>query len=178
MKWGLALVVMILINGCASVRHGPDATALMADHASWQPLADSLAALGREVQPGEAVWLAACAYDCARSLAIEYHAVRPAACQNVMVNLGLKKRGLCYHWAEDMNSRLQELNLHTLEIHWAVARGGTWREHNSLVICARGQPFEQGIVLDAWRYAGRLYWGPVAEDRYPWRPESDDLRSR
>ena len=29
----------------------------------------------------------------------------------------------------------------------------------------------QGIVLDAWRYQGRLYWGPVRKDPegYPWK---------
>ncbi|HOC52079.1 MAG TPA: hypothetical protein PKI07_13410, partial [Verrucomicrobiota bacterium] len=44
----------------------------------------------------------------------------------------------------------------------------TRREHSSVVLTAPGQPFEQGIVLDAWRRSGRLYWSGVKEDKYPW----------
>jgi hypothetical protein len=37
-------------------------------------------------------------------------------------------------------------------------------ENNALVVTARGQRFEDGIVLDAWRRAGRLWWSPVMKD--------------
>jgi len=33
-----------------------------------------------------------------------------------------------------------------------------------LVVTARNQPFEDGIVLDGWRKAGRLFWCHVKED--------------
>lgn len=94
--------------------------------------------------------------------------VRPALFHNFMVNLGVRKRGLCYHWAEDLVARLQTLKLATLDLHWGIARAGTLREHNSVVVTAKGQPFRQGVVLDAWRHAGRLHWADVAADRYPW----------
>ncbi len=65
---------------------------------------------------------------------------------------------------------LQALRLTTLELHWAEARPGTLREHNCVVVTARGQPFAQGIVLDGWRNSGRLFWSPVVLDHhYPWR---------
>jgi len=39
------------------------------------------------------------------------------------------------------------------------------------VVTAKGQPFEQGIVLDAWRYQGRLFWSPLRKDpeHYEWK---------
>ena len=49
-----------------------------------------------------------------------------------------------------------------------VARLETRREHSSVVLTAPGQPFDEGIVLDAWRHSGRLYWGAVKTDKYPW----------
>lgn len=102
-------------------------------------------------------------------LAHEYRVVRPALFHNVLVNVGLKKRGLCYQWAGDLAIRFRQLDLGTLEFHPAVARRDTLREHNGIVVCARGDPFEAGIILDAWRHSGRLYWDYVVQDRYPWR---------
>jgi hypothetical protein len=56
-----------------------------------------------------------------------------------------------------------------LELHWGSARAGTLREHNSVVVTAEGQPFDQGIVLDGWRHLGWLHWTRVTADRYPWK---------
>jgi hypothetical protein len=127
-----------------------------------------LAALAPTVLEDEAQRVADCACDYSKQLAREYRVVRPAFLHNFLVNVGLKNRGLCYHWAEDLLARLQTLNLTTLELHWGVARAGTVREHNSVVVTAQGHPFENGIVLDAWRRSGRLVWKAVSADKYPW----------
>jgi hypothetical protein len=67
--------------------------------------------------------------------------------------------------------RLQALGLRTFELHWGVAhKGSELREHNSVVITALRQPFEEGLVLDPWRNSGDLYWAVVATDSYPWVP--------
>jgi hypothetical protein len=90
--------------------------------------------------------------------------------------MGFKDRGLCYHWTEDLLKRLRSLNLKTYRLYWAVAhRGSELREHNSVVITARGQAFEDGIILDPWRRSGDLYWAKVRADHYPWieRPSSE-----
>jgi hypothetical protein len=31
-------------------------------------------------------------------------------------------------------------------------------------VTARNQPFQDGIILDGWRRAGRLFWCPVVKD--------------
>jgi hypothetical protein len=80
----------------------------------------------------------------------------------------MRKRGLCFQWADDLSAKLQSLQLRTLQLHRGVARLETRREHSSVVLTPSGQPFDQGIVLDAWRHSGRLYWGGVKQDRYPW----------
>ena len=94
--------------------------------------------------------------------------VRPAIFHNVLVNLGLRKRGLCFQWADDLSAKLESLELRTLQVRRGAARLETRREHSSVVLTAPGQAFDRGIVLDAWRHSGRLYWGPVQEDKYPW----------
>lgn len=93
---------------------------------------------------------------------------------NLLVNLGFKQRGLCYHFVEDLLVELQSLPLTSLALHWGVARPGTWREHNSIVVTAREQPFEEGMVLDAWRKPGKLFWTRVRSDRYPWEEALTD----
>lgn len=134
-------------------------------------LRTKLAMLSPTVRVDEAEKLALCAYKTSRRLAREYRVVFPPALNNILINTGGRKRGLCYQWTEDLLHELDALKLETLELHWGEAFARTFSENNGVVVTARGQPFRQGIVLDAWRYQGRLYWGPVRKDPegYPWK---------
>src|SRR5439155_948869 len=84
--------------------------------------------------------------------------------QAFLVNVGARKRGWCGHWAQDIGTRLKELKPKTLVLHWGVAYDHTSSENNCLVVTARNQPFKDGIILDGWRRAGRLFWCPVIKD--------------
>ncbi|MFL6567531.1 MAG: hypothetical protein ACJ8HQ_10055 [Chthoniobacterales bacterium] len=143
-------------------------------------LANALTALSPTVRSEEANRVAEVAYARSTELAREYRIVGPAVFQNGLVNTGLREKGLCYHWTEDLLAALQPLDLKTLQIHWAIAHPGSFLESNALVLTARGQPLEQGIVLDGWRHAGRLYWNAAAADRaFGWHEDrSDYARSR
>jgi len=83
---------------------------------------------------------------------------------NFLVYHGLKKRGYCYQWSEDLLVALEALKLNSLELHWGEHDAGTWRENNCIVVTAKGQPFQRGIMLECWRHLGHLYCGPVAGD--------------
>jgi hypothetical protein len=141
------------------------------DIAAEAQLRTKLAMLSPTVRVDEAEKLAMCAYKTSRRLSREYRVVFPPALNNVLINTGGRKRGLCYHWTEDLLHQLDALKLETLELHWGEAFARTFSENNGVVVTAKGQPFAQGIVLDAWRYQGRLYWGPVRKDPegYPWK---------
>ena len=139
-------------------------------------LEQELIALSATIDKTEARILAEAAVRESAMLAEEYQLVRPAVAHNLLVVFGVRERGLCHHWTEDLMKRLQALDLKSVEFHWAVAyRGSDLREHNCVVITARGQPFLKGIVLDPWRNSGNLYWARVSKDSYPWRvlPPSD-----
>jgi hypothetical protein len=132
-------------------------------------LRDDLIELNGQTDLTEASRVAETAITYADDLVAEYNLVRPAEFHNVLVRIGLKDRGLCYHWTEDLMKRLQSLELDTFQLHWGVAyRGSELREHNSVVITARGQEFENGMVLDPWRHSGDLYWTLIEKDTYPW----------
>ena len=104
--------------------------------------------------------------------------LRPPQLGNLAFHLGLRERALCCHWAEDLLRELSALELESVDLRWGVAHWGSqMREHSAVVAVPRGARFEQGLVLDAWRHSGELYFARVDRDRYPWRPHpSDDLR--
>jgi hypothetical protein len=133
-------------------------------------LQDDLAVLNQQANLLEARQVAETAITYSNQLAEKYQLVRPAVLHNVLIRVGLKDRGLCYHWTEDLLKQLQSLDLRTYQLYWGVAhRGSELREHNSVVITARGQAFEKGMVLDPWRNSGDLYWALIKTDRYPWQ---------
>ena len=154
----------MLLSGCITSSRG------VGPRTEVDQLGDALEKLHQGVCPTEAQAIARGAFQHAGQLADRYRAVRPAWLHNVFVNAGVRDRGLCYHWANDLDTHLTSLGADTLEIYLCAARVGTFREHNALVVTACDQPFETGIVLDAWRRSGRLYWGRVCEDKFPWLP--------
>jgi len=47
-----------------------------------------------------------------------------------------------------------------------------------IVVTAKGQDFNRGIILDNWRYGGRLVWGPLVEDpHYQWHENKPQFQS-
>lgn len=161
----LVVICVLLVAGCASRPvPGPWTEAQSA------ALKNKLLQLRSGVDADEATRLAAAAVEQSAALAHQYRAVRPAWLGNYLVNLGMRDRGLCYDWANGLYPRLHELGLRSLELHLAVARMDTPHEHNCIVVTAQGQPFAEGVVLDAWRHSGRLWFGSVTTDKYPWQP--------
>jgi hypothetical protein len=143
------------------------------DAYSIKRLSEALTALSPDVDPGEAEQLSATAHTTARSLARQYRVVLNPEFQCFLINIGLRKRGYCGHWARDIGERLKDLRLRTLGLHWGAYKPGTTGESNCVVITARNQPFQDGIVIDGWRRAGRLYWAKVMkDDEYQWKEDA------
>ena len=87
---------------------------------------------------------------------------------NFLIYHGIRKRGYCFQWAEDLLVALDALKLNSLELHWGESNVGNWRENNCVVVTAKGQPFNRGIVLDCWRHFGHLRWNAVTADEDPY----------
>lgn len=169
------LVLVCALLGCRSAGRraasaDPPTARIAAEHeAPVATLAAELLRLDPSVTAEEAGTLAHAAVCVARALAEEYAAIRPAWLHNSLVNLGVKSRGLCHHWADDLERQLAPLPRRQLAIRRVVAREGTRREHNALVVYVVNRPPETGIVLDAWRHGGELHWAPFTADKYPWK---------
>lgn len=152
------------ISGLAGCVHLPRP----ATPAQIKELQTALNHLSPEVRTNETAHVAMLAFEYPRQLASEYRLVRPPLFHNLLINLHLKQRGLCYQWAEDLAAKLQTLHLESLELHWGVAHPESVREHNTVVITAWNKPFATGIVLDPWRRSGSLVWRNVTNDSYQW----------
>src|SRR5213083_1722584 len=138
------------------------------DSANAQALARQIASLSPSVDQNEAALLANCAYAIVSRLRRQYRMFGTPIFNNFLIYHGLRKRGYCYQWTADLLVALDALKLKTLELHWGESYAGTWRENNCLVVTAKGQPFERGMMLECWRHFGHLRWNLVLsdEDRY------------
>jgi arylamine N-acetyltransferase len=123
-----------------------------------------LVALAPSVNPEEARRAAYITYTTGLELARKWEMVSSPTMQSFLINIGAKKGGYCYQFATELLLRLEAQNFKTIEFHWAESDAGTDTEHNVIAVTARGQPFEQGIMLDLWRRSGRLLWGPLTGD--------------
>ena len=148
------IVVLVLLAQVAPAK----------DERSIKDLTKGLLALGRDVDPAEAQAVSTTAHTTARKLAKDYRVVLNPEFTVFLVNIGMRKRGWCGHWAQDIGAQLKELNLKTLVLHWGVAFDKTSSENNCIVVTARNQRFEDGMIIDGWRRAGRLFWCRVVKD--------------
>lgn len=169
----LMILATAVLTGCAGApTTGRDDVAA---------LAQALEALSPEVDPAEAQRAAEIAYRHASQLAEDYDVTTSPILHNTMVNTGVKARGICVHYAEDMQARLNQERFQTLTMLRAIAepRNGFRIDHSTAVIAPKGADIYGGIVLDPWRYGGKLFWSPTAEDtRYDWEPRMKVLRRK
>lgn len=163
----LPFLAVLAAAGCAAPDSVPPPT-----EAQVARLAQAVIDFGPGVDPEEAARLARISHDYVRRLRVEYGVTDPPLIHNTKVNMGLRPRGLCYQWADDLEARLRQEGFRTLDFHRAIANADTLLiDHSVLIVSRKGDGLFDGIVLDGWRDGGRLFWSPVLEDtRYDWVP--------
>lgn len=134
-------------------------------------LSGALQQLSSTVSVKEADRLASTAIEESARLSADFSPMCYPWLNNGLVNTGLRKRGLCYQWRDDLFPHLFVLHLKTMELHLTASKRDTWLEHHGIIVTAKGQRFEDGLVIDPWRHGGRLWWGRVSADKkHPWKP--------
>jgi hypothetical protein len=157
-------IVVTLFSGCA---HRVDTTTEQQQRIAL--LEQSLQQLSPQAPRAAAQRIAGMAVEKAADLREQYAVELTPWMHNVEVNWGTKPRGHCYHYAIDMGATLRPELAPYWQLYFVQAKPGSVLEHNAVVITQKHQPWETGIVLDAWRNAGVLYFGPVLADKYPWQ---------
>ena len=166
-----ALMMALLLSACG----GPPPLAKPDEIAA---LAQEIRRLSPDIDPAEADQAAHIAFTHSFRLSREYQITDPPLIHNTKVNAGLRPRGLCWHWAEDMEARLAQEQFETLSLHRAIANSQNPMriEHSTTIIAARDHGMYDGIVLDPWRKGGRLTWIATRQDHdYKWLPRKQVL---
>lgn len=165
MKQSFLLCLMVLLlSGCSA-----KVERLHVEPIRVETLTHQLITLGADVDKGEAKMFAYEAILYPQELAKKYGLVYPPTFHNFLINTGLKERGLCYEWSEDMITHLKAQHYTSFDLRWGVANKGAFDEHNSVVVVAKGAPFWSGILIDPWRHSGELYWAKLRDDpEYKW----------
>ena len=169
------LPCLLLLAGCAAVTPKPQLPP-HADSTRIDALQRDILALDAGIDHAEAGRAARIAVRYSRELARLYEVENSPIVHNLLVNLGIKQRGLCKHWTADLLKRLQQERFRSLDLHWAVGNFDTafTLEHSTVVVSAHGERIARGLVLDPWRHSGELYWAPTLQDPgYDWKPYRD-----
>jgi len=127
--------------------------------------------LSLHVNKEEAKDLSGKIFKYSRKLAEEYELVKPPLYHNFLVNMGIKKRGLCWQFAYDMLSFVKKQNYKSFDYYIGGANiNNYWSEHNVLVVTCKGCNFEEGVLLDPWRNSGELFFCKIKNDKnYKWK---------
>lgn len=145
------------------------------EHSKVVVLTQVFEKLDKDISYEEAAHLSQDIYTKTDQLAKEFEMVSPPQYHNFLVNIGLRKKGLCYQWADALYAHLKIQGYEHFDFHLVGANiGEYWREHNALVVVSKGCTSDacilnNGIVIDGWRNAGELYFSPVQNDKsYHW----------
>jgi len=157
-------IVTFFFVGC--VNHAPTV-----EENNVVKLSTFLHTLNPDISSSETMQLSRDIFAKTAKLKKEFEMTSPPQYHNFLVNIGIKKKGLCFHWSDALYSYFTAQNYPSFEFHLVGANiGEYWSEHNSLVIVAKGMPIEEGIIIDPWRNGGKLYFSKVKEDKkYIWK---------
>ncbi len=168
-------LAFILLQGCASSEPQLDLPPFV-EKQRIRDLSQAILKLGNGIDASEAQRAARISIEYSHELARQYKITSSPVTHNLLVNLGLKPRGLCIDWTTDLLARLKQERFYSLDLHWAIANYETTfsLEHSTVVVSVRGDSINQGLVLDPWRYSGELFWAPTLEDSgYVWKPQAE-----
>ena len=126
--------------------------------------------LNSSIPQSEAMQLSKDIFYKTQKLTEEFELTSPPVFHNFLVTVGVREKGLCYHWSDTLYAYLSQKPYMSFEFHLVGANIGEYfYEHNALVVVAKGGKVEEGIIIDPWRDSGELYFSKVKDDSsYRW----------
>lgn len=158
------LLLSFVLAGCVVTPPLPSETEVI-------QLSTLLRSLDSSIPQSEAMQLSQDIFHKTQRLAKEFELTSPPVFHNFLVTVGLREKGLCYHWSDALYAYLSEKEYASFEFHLAGANIGEYfYEHNALVVVEKGGNVKKGIIIDPWRDSGKLYFSKVEEDsKYKWK---------
>ena len=155
------IVAILFLNSCTSVHYKNIYTSK--DNQKIEHLKEELLTVSNNKD--EAKELATLAVIYPKILANRYNLVSPPIYHNFLVNSGQRKRGLCFHFVEDIMQEINSRNFKSFNFRWGRANADKIDEHNVIVVTGnKNSNFQDGIILDGWRDSGELFFCRVKDD--------------
>ena len=169
-QWISGLLLLLSLSACTP--HFNPILTTSQEHILYTQLKKTVKGIDTE----EARRLSKEAIQYSKKLATQYKVSTPPLVHNFLVNIGMKERGLCYQWSDDLYTHLQSFHFRSIQFKPVGANVGKyWSEHNALVVLPRDDDaMRYGVLLDPWRNSGKLYSAPILKDpEYRWRIRTD-----
>jgi hypothetical protein len=157
-----SLFLLLSLQGCSVKPYVPSKSeelrlAIKLHHLSSQASQEEVATISHHI------------YKTIAKLTQQFALTSPPVYHNFLVNVGLKEEGLCYHWSDALYVEMQKSDSPSFSFHLVGANiGSYWREHNAVVVTAKGANLKEGLILDAWRNSGKLFVIALQQDHYHW----------
>ncbi len=163
----MILTIFFVFNGCAIKYKNVNSTYQDKD---VQKLSKMISSLSPTIDKNEALDIALFSTSYTKRLANSYELVGTPKFQNFLINIGLKKKGYCYNYANDLAYALLRRGYKSVSIYRAAHKRFTYFEHNCVVITPKERN-DIGVILDGWRNAGVLYFDYMKDDEknYHWK---------
>ncbi|WP_309494551.1 hypothetical protein [Sulfurovum sp.] len=161
------LILSLFLVGCV-------VTAPSVSQAKVTELSLLFHSLGSTIPQSEAMQLSKDIFHKTQKLTEEFELTSPPVFHNFLVTVGVREKGLCYHWSDALYAYLSQKHYASFEFHLVGANIGEYfYEHNALVVVTKGGKVEEGIIIDPWRDSGELYFSKVKDDSaYTWTHRS------
>ena len=95
---------------------------------------------------------------------------------NLLVNLSIKQKGLCWHFSDALYLDLLKAksSYPSFCFHLIVSKPGSFWEHNGVAIVDCKGDLQEGVVVDLWRKRNSITYYPLTHDpEYRWRHRHD-----
>ena len=158
-----AFILSLLLVGCV-------VTVPPMSQNKVKELALLLQSLDRTITHQEAMRLSKDIFHHTQKLTEEFELTSPPQFHNFLVTIGVREKGLCYHWSDALYTYLTRKPYPAFEFHLVGANIGEYfYEHNALVVTAKGGDIKKGIIIDPWRDSGSVYYAEIEKDTaYRW----------
>ncbi len=161
-------ILSFFLSGCVVIAPSVSKTKIT-------QLSTLLQSLDKSIPQDEAMHLSQDIFHETQKLTKEFELTSPPLFHNSLVNIGIREKGLCYHWSDALYAHFSEKKYPHFEFHLVGANIGEYfSEHNALVVVGKGGSIENGILIDPWRNSGKLYFSRVVEDKkYQWKHRAE-----
>ncbi len=158
------LLISFLLVGCV-------VTPPLPSEMRTTQLSKLLQSLDKNIPQDEAMHLSQDIFHKTQKLTKEFELTSPPLFHNSLVHIGIREKGLCYHWSDALYMYLSQKKYPHFEFHLVGANIGEYfSEHNALVVVVKNGSIENGILVDPWRDSGKLYFSRIVEDKkYKWK---------